>query len=70
MYLIFISEALLFAINRFTFMSHLLSPSGGLDGKNSRLLKYSCVLDSVCNALGLHPFSAVNPDCFIRMILR
>ncbi len=29
----FISKALLFAFNRFTFMSYLLSLSGGLDGK-------------------------------------
>ena len=32
MYLIVISEALLFAVNRFTFVSYLLSLSGGLDG--------------------------------------
>ena len=70
MYLIVISEALLFAFNRFTFMSYLLSLSGGLDGK-ILVFDHSCVfLDTVCYSLGLHPFSALNPDCFICIILR
>ncbi len=42
MYLIFISEELLFAFNRFTFMSYLLSLSGGLDGKKSRFWSLMC----------------------------
>ena len=67
MYLIVISEALLFAVNRFTFVSYLLSLSGGLDGK-ILVFDHLCVLDTVCYSLGLHPFSALNPDCFIRMI--
>ncbi len=69
MYLIFINEALLLAFNRFTFMSYLRSLSGGLDGE-ILVFDHLCVLHTVCYSLGLHPFSALNPDCFIRMILR
>ncbi len=67
MYLIFISEALLFAFNKFIFMSYLLSLSGGSDGK-ILVFDHLCVLDTVCYSLGLYPFSALNPDCFIRII--
>jgi hypothetical protein len=70
MYLIFISGALMFAFNRFTFMSYLLALSGGLDGK-ILVFDHLCVfLDTVCYTLGLHPFSALNPDCIIPMFLR
>jgi hypothetical protein len=69
MYLIFISEALLFAFNRVTFMSYLLSLSGGLDGK-ILVFDHVCFLNTVSYSLGLHPFFALNPDCFICMILR
>ncbi len=50
MYLIFIGEALLFAFNRFTFMSYLLSLSGGLDGK-ILVFDHSCVFSTLCVAL-------------------
>ncbi len=34
----------------------------------TRAPRHLCVLDTVCYSLGLHPFSALNPDCFICMI--
>jgi hypothetical protein len=50
MYLIFISEALLFAFNRFTFMSYLLSLSVGLDGK-ILVFDHVCVFLTLCVTL-------------------
>jgi hypothetical protein len=59
----------MFAFNRMIFMSYLFSLSVGLDGK-ILVFGHLCVLDTVCCSLGLHPISALNPDCFIRIILR
>jgi hypothetical protein len=50
MYLIFISEALLFAFNRFTFLSYLLPLSGGLDGK-ILVFDHVCVFSTLCVTL-------------------
>ncbi len=59
----------MFAFNRMVFMSYLFSLRVGLDSK-ILVLDHLCVLNTVCCSLGLHPFSALNPDCFIRKILR
>ena len=59
----------MFAFNRMILMSYLFSFSVGLDGK-ILVFDHLCVLDTVCCSLGLHPISALNPDCFIHAILR
>ena len=50
MYLIFVSEALLFAFNRMTFMSYLLSLSVGLDGK-ILVFDHISVFSTLCGTL-------------------
>ncbi len=50
MYLIFISEALLSAFNRMTFMTYLLSLSVGFDGK-ILVFDHICVFSTLCVTL-------------------